>query len=150
MESVNKVVSLHKSEDPKQILLLDNHYEVFNPILSCSNQEKMTSLCSTQLNVHFQKFKVWDSTLPLYVIPQVFSFLDIIDWCASHYSVQNQPVITQVNIFITINAEGILKMMGLDMTNFFENNTFPLTEETLVHKFTNLSPQEHVSFIDTL
>ena len=41
-------------------------------------------------------------------------------------------------------------MLGIDMTNFSENNTFTLTEETLVQKFTNLSPQEHVSFIHSL
>lgn len=37
MESVNKVVSLHKSEDPEQTLMLDNHNEVFDPIFSYSN-----------------------------------------------------------------------------------------------------------------
>ena len=65
---------------------------------------------------------------------------------------QNQSVITKVNskIFITINAEEIQKMLGLDSTNFFENNTFPLIEETLVQKFANLSPQEQISFIHTL
>ena len=57
---------------------------------------------------------------------------------------QNQSIITQVNshIFITINAEEIQKMLGLDSTNFFENNTFSLTEETLIKNFANLSPQE--------
>ena len=60
--------------------------------------------------------------------------------------------ITQLNshILITINAKVILKMLGLDMTNFSENNTFPPTEETLLQKFANLSPQEHVSFIHSL
>lgn len=41
-------------------------------------------------------------------------------------------------------------MLGLNMTNFPENNMFPLTEETLVQKFANLSTQEHVSFIQSL
>ena len=41
-------------------------------------------------------------------------------------------------------------MLGLDSTNFSEKNTFPLTEETLVQKFSNISPQEHISFIHTL
>ena len=134
MESINKVVPLHKYEYPEQNLLLDHHYEVFYPNLSCSNKEKFSSFYLTQSNVHFQKFKVWDSTLPLCVVQQVFNFPEIVDWCASHYSVQNQSVITQVNshIFITINSEEILKMLGLGMTNFYENNTFPLTKETLV------------------
>ena len=41
-------------------------------------------------------------------------------------------------------------MLGLDMTNFSENNTFPPTKETLLQKFMNLLPQEHVSFIHSL
>ena len=78
MESVNKFVSLHKSEDPEQTLMLDSHYEVFDPILSCSDQEKLPHFCSSQTNNHFQKFKIWDSTLPLYVVPQTFNFPEII------------------------------------------------------------------------
>ena len=69
MESVNKVVSLHKSEDLEQTLPLDNDYEVFDPILSYSNQEKMPSFYSTQTNIHSQTFKIWDSALPLCVVP---------------------------------------------------------------------------------
>ena len=120
MDFVNKVVSLHKYEDPKQNLLLDYHYEVFDPILSCSNQENLSSFCSTQSNVYFQKFRVWESTLPLCVVPQVFNFHEIVNWCASHYSIQTQWVVTQVNsqIFITTTAEEILKILGLNMTNF--------------------------------
>ena len=144
MESINNVVSLHKSKYPKQTLMLDNHYGVFDPVLSCSNQEKITSFSSTQTNIHFHKFKIWDSAFPLCVVPQVFNFPKTIDWCASHYFVQNQSIIIQVNsqIFITINAEQIQKMLGLDSTNFSKNNTFSLTEETLIKNFANLSPQE--------
>ena len=143
MEFVRKSISLHKSIDPEQNLLLDNHYQFFDPTLSCSNQEKLPLLCSSQMNEHFQKFKIWDSTLSLYVVPQTFNFPKMIDWNASHYSIQNQSIISQVNskIFITINTEEIQRMLGLDSTNFVENNTFPLVKETLIHKFTNLSPQ---------
>ena len=134
MEFVNKFVSLNKFKDPEKTLLLDNHYEVFDPILSCSNQEKLPYFCSSQINDHFQKLKIWDLSLLLCVVPQVFNLPKIIDWCASHYSMQNQLIITQLNshIFITINAEEIQKMLGLDSTNFSENNTFMLIEETLV------------------
>jgi len=53
MESINQSFFLHKPEDPEQTLMLDNHYEVFDPILSCSNKEKLPSFCSSQTNVHF-------------------------------------------------------------------------------------------------
>jgi hypothetical protein len=42
------------------------------------------------------------------------------------------------------------KLFGLDSTNFSENNTFSLIKESLVHKLTNLSPQEQISFVHTL
>lgn len=74
MDSVNRVVTLHKSIDPEQNLLLNHHWEVYDPIFSCSNQEKLRTFCSTQLDVYFQKFKVWESGSPLCIIPQVFHF----------------------------------------------------------------------------
>ena len=152
MEFVNKSISLHKSTDLEQNLLLDNHYEVFDPILSCSNQEKLPLFCSSQTNEHFQKFKIWDMTLSLYVVPQTFNFPEIIDWYGSHYSIQNQSIISQVNskILLTINTEEIQRMLDLDLTNFTENNTVPLVEETLIHKLTNLMPQEQISFVHSL
>ena len=152
MESVNKSISLHKSIDPEQNILLDSHYEVFDPILSCSNQEKLPLFRSSQTNGHFQKFQIWDSTLSLCVVPQTFNFPEIIDWCTSHYSIQNQSIISQVNskILLTINTKEIQRMLGLDSTNFVENNTIPLVEENLIQKFVNLTPEEQISFVHSL
>lgn len=109
MESINKSIFLHKSTEPKQNLLLDIHYKVFDPILSCSHQEKLPLFYSSQMNEHFQKFKIWDLALSLCVVPQDFNFPKIIGWCASHYSVQNQSIISHVNskILLTINTEEI-------------------------------------------
>ena len=43
-------------------------------------------------------------------------------------------MVTQISsqIFITITAEEITKMLGLNSTNFLENNNVPFSEETLV------------------
>ena len=38
-------------------------------------------------------------------------------------------------------------MLGLNSTNFQENNVVPLYEETLVQNFTSLSSQEQFSFV---
>ena len=65
---------LHKMVDPEQNLLLDHHWEIYDPILFCSNQEQLPSYCSTQSNVYFQKFKVWELGMPLCIVPQVFHF----------------------------------------------------------------------------
>ena len=152
MEFVNKSISLHKSTDLEQNLLLHIHYEVFDPILSCYNQEKLPLFYSSQANEHFQKFKIRDSSLSLCVVPYTFNFPEIIDWCTSHYSIQNQSIISQVNskILLTVNTKEIQRMLGLDSTNFAENNTVPLVEENLIKKFTNLSPQEQISFVHSL
>ena len=152
MESVNKSISLHKSTDPEQNLLLHSHYEVFDPILSCSNKEKIPLLYSSQTNKYFQKYKIWDSSLSLCVVAQTFNFPELIDWCASHYSIQNQSIISQVNskILLTINTEAIQTMLGLDSNNFAENNIVPLVEETLIQIFANLTPQEQLSLVHFL
>ena len=58
MESVNIVVTLQKVVDPEQNLFLDHHWEIYDPILSCSNEEQLPTFCSTQFDVYFQKIKV--------------------------------------------------------------------------------------------
>ena len=78
MEYVNKFLYLHKSEDPEQTLLLDSHCEVFDAILSCSNEEKLPHFCSSQTNDHLQKFKIWDLALSLCVVPQFLIFLRLL------------------------------------------------------------------------
>ena len=120
MQCVNKVVTLHKYVDPKQNLLLAHHWEVYGPILSCSNQEKLPTFCSIQFDVYFQKYKVWESGLPLCIVPQVFHFPELIKWCVAHYLVQTSSIITQTSsqIFITITVEEIIKMLWLNSTNF--------------------------------
>ena len=95
MESINRVVTLHKDRDLEQNILLDHHWEIYDPILSCSNQEQLPTFCSTQSDVHFQKSKVWESGLPLCIIPQVFHFPELIDWCVAHYSAQTRSIVTQ-------------------------------------------------------
>ena len=79
MESDNIIITLHKSVNAKKKLLIDHDWEVYDPILTCSNQEKLPMFCPTQSDVYFQKFKVWEYGLPLCIAPQVFNFLELID-----------------------------------------------------------------------
>ena len=79
MDSVNKVVILHKTVDPKQNLLLDHHWEIYDLILSYSNQEQLPTFYSTQSDVYFQKFKVWELGLPFCIVSQIFHFLELIN-----------------------------------------------------------------------
>ena len=133
-------------------MLLDHHWEIYDPILSCSNQEHIPTFCSTQPNVYFQKFKFWESGLPLCIVPRVFHFPELIEWCVAHYAIETRSIITQFysQFFITITLEEITKMLGLNSTNFLESNTIPLSRETSVQKFTSLSSQEQFSFVHRL
>ena len=141
MESVNRVINLHKSIDPKKKVLLDHHWKVHDPILTCSNQEKLPTFCSTQSNVYFQKFNVWESSPPLCIIPHAFHFPELIDWCVSHYLVQTKYIVTQITsqFFIIVTIEEIVKMLGLNSTNLSKKNVVPLSREILIQKFTSLS-----------
>ena len=53
MEYVNRVVALHKITDPEQNLLLNHHWEKYDPILSYSGQEQLPTFYSTQSDVYF-------------------------------------------------------------------------------------------------
>lgn len=143
MEYVNKSISLHKYIDFEWNLLLDSHYEVFDLILSCSNQEKLPLFCSSQDNEYFQKYKIWDSTLSLCVVPQTFNFPELIDGCASYYSIQNLSIISQVSSKILFNHKywnnSNYAWSRLDQfrrehslqkpENLFQNLNFPLKAE---------------------
>ena len=41
-------------------------------------------------------------------------------------------------------------MLGLDSTNFIDNNIVPLVEETLIQRFANLTPHEQLSLVHSL
>ena len=43
-----------------------------------------------------------------------------------------------------------IKMLGLNSTNFLENNIVHLFEEALIKKFTSLSSQEQLSFVSSI
>ena len=39
MESINMDLTIHRVNDPEKNLLVNLQWEIFHPILSCSNQE---------------------------------------------------------------------------------------------------------------
>ena len=95
------------------------------------------------------KFRVWDSGLPLCIVPQVYHFPKLVVWCVEHYSSKSRSVITEKlsQIFITISPKEATKMMGLHSTTFLTHNTITLLEEVLVQKFTSLPQQDWLSFV---
>ena len=95
------------------------------------------------------RFQVWDSDLPLCIVPQVYHFPEFVVWCAEHHAIDSRLVVTEKlsQLFITVSHEDIIKMLGLHTINFPEQNIVTLTEEILVQKFTSLTPQVQLSFV---
>lgn len=140
---------VHRENDPDQNLLVDQHWEITDPIISCTNKDKLPVLFLSQLDELALRFQIWDLGLPLCIVPQVYHFLELVVWCVEHYSNKSRSVVTKKTsqIFITISPEEVTKMIGLNSTNFPSHNTITLSEDVLVQKFTSLSPQHQLSFV---
>ena len=120
--------------------------------MSCSNQEQLPTFCSTQSDVYFQKFKVWELGLPLCIIPQVVNFPKLVNWCFANYSVQTKSIVTQTSseTFLTITTNEIINMLRLNSNKSSKKSVIPLSKETLIQNFTSLSSQEQFSFVHTI
>ena len=149
MESINMSLTVHKVNDPNQNLLVDQQWDISDPILFCTNQDLFPIFFLNQPEELTLRFHVWDSGLPLCIVPQVYHFPELVVRCAEHYATNSKFVITekQSQIFIIVSPEEITKMLGLHMTDFPTQSTMTLTKEVLVKKFTSLSPQDQMSFV---
>ena len=143
MESTILDLTVHKIHDHEQNLLINQQWEVSDPILSCYNQELIPIYFLSNPKELTVRFWVWDSGIPLCIVPQVYHFPKLVDWCTKHYAIDSKSVITKLLsiIFITFSRENIIKMLGLHTTNFPEQNIITLSEEILVQKFTSLPPK---------
>ena len=95
------------------------------------------------------RFCIWESGLPLYIVPQVYHFPKLVVWCAEHYANDSKSIVTDQlsQIFITISRENIIKMLGIHTVGFPEQNVITLLEEILVQKLTSSSPQVQLAFV---
>ena len=143
MESINMSLPVYRVNDPDQNLLVDQHWEISDPILSCTNQDKLLVLFLIQPDELALILWVWDSGLSLFIIPQVYHFPELVVWFAENYSNESRSIVTEKSsqTFIIVSPEEVNKMTGLHSTNFPTQNTVTLSEEILVQKFTSLSPQ---------
>lgn len=140
---------VHRVNVLDQNLLVDQHQEITDPILSCTNQDKFPVLFLSQSDELGLRFQILDFGLPLCIIPQVYYFPELVFWCEEHYSIKSRFVVTvkSSKIFITISPYEVTKMLGLHSTNFPPHHTITLSEDVLVQKFTSLSPQIQLSFV---
>ena len=72
---------VHRVNDHNQIMLVDQQLVISNPILSCTNQEQLPVFFLSQHEELTLIFCVWDSVLPLCIVPQVYHFPEFVVWC---------------------------------------------------------------------
>lgn len=138
-------LTVHRVNDPEKNLLVNQQWEISDPILSCSNQELLLIHFLSNPEVLTMRFRVWDLGLPLCIVPQVYHFPEFVVQCTKHYAIDSRPVFTEKlsQLFIIISREDIIKMLSLHTTNFLEQNIVTLFEEI----FTSSTPQVQLSFI---
>lgn len=130
-ESINMALTIHRVNDPEQNLLIDQHWEVSDPIWSCTNLQ--------DLPIHFFSnpedlmvwFHVWEFSLPLCIVSQVFHFLGLVMWCAEHFTPDSNSIVYEQLFSINISRESITKMLGLHIIRL-EQNVITLSQEILV------------------
>lgn len=118
MECINMDLTVHWVNDPKQSLLVDQQWEVSYPILSYSNLQNLPVFFLSNPEELTLRFCVWESGLPLCIVPQVFHFPELVVWCAQHFATDSNSIVTEQlsQILITISIESIIKMLGLHTT----------------------------------
>lgn len=111
---------VHRVNDPVQKLLIDQQWEVVDPIFSCSKQEHLPVYFLSNPEELTIKFRVWDSGFPLCIVPQVYHFPELVVWYIELYVNDSKSIVIKQlsQIFITISQENIIKMLGLHKTNF--------------------------------
>ena len=74
MDSINMSLTIHRVNDLDQNLLVDQHWEITDPILSYTNQDKLPILFLNQPDELDLRFQIFDYGLPLCIVPQVYHF----------------------------------------------------------------------------
>ena len=127
-------LTIHKVNDPKQNPLVDQHWEVSDPNFSCYNLQDLPIHFFSNPKEIMIHFHVWESGLPLCIVPQVFHFLELVICCADHFSLDSKSVFLEqlLQIVIRVSKESIAKMLGIHNSRFLEQNVRTLSEEVLV------------------
>lgn len=94
-ESINMALTIQRIYDPEQSLLVEQQWEVSDPILSCSNLQDLPIHFSSNPEDLMICFHVWESGPPLCIVPQVFHFLELVVWCADHFSLKSNSVVSK-------------------------------------------------------
>ena len=143
---------IHRVNDLDQEILINHQWEISDPILACSSQDALPLQFFNYPDEFANCFHIWDSALPLAIVPQMHHYPELVEWCVERYSPENRSILTyETNqIFLTITKEDIIKTLGLQDTNLIERNYATLSEEILVQKFSSYTPSEQLDFVQSL
>ena len=152
MGSINMALTIHRVNNPDQNMLVDQQWEVSNPILSITNLQDLPIHFFSNPEELMVWVHIWESGFPLCIIPQVFHFLELVVWCAKHFAPDSNSIVSEqlYQILITISKDNIIKMFGLHIKGFLDQNVVTLSEEILVHKFTSATPQVQLSCVQSI
>ena len=115
MSSMNLCQTAHRVNDPEQEILIDQQWEISDPILSCSYQDTLPLQFFSYPDEFANHFNILAFVLPLCIVPQVHHYPKLVEWCIERYSSETRSILTyETNqIFLTITKEDIIKTLGL-------------------------------------
>ena len=89
MTTMNLCQTVHIVNDPDQKILIDHQWEISDPILACNSQDTLPLQFFSYPDEIANHFHVWDSALPLAIVPQVHHYPELVEWCIERYSSEN-------------------------------------------------------------
>ena len=82
MMSMNLCQTVHRVNDSDQDILIDHQWEISDPILACNSQDTLPLQFFSYPDEIATRFHVWDSALPLAIVPHVHHYPELVEWCA--------------------------------------------------------------------
>ena len=86
---MNLCQTVHIVNDPDQEILINYQWEISNPILACTSQDTLPLQFFSYSDEIANCFHIWDSALPLAIVPQVHHYPELVEWYADQYSSEN-------------------------------------------------------------
>jgi hypothetical protein len=87
------VLTVHRVNDPEQSLLIDQQWEVSDPILSFLNLHNLPVFVLRNPEELIVRFYVWESSFSLCIVPQVFHFSELVVWYTKHFSTDSNSIV---------------------------------------------------------
>ena len=91
---MNLCQTVHRVNDLEQEILIDQQWEISDPILACSSQDTLPLQFFSYPDEFANCFHIWVSALPLCIVPQVHHYPELVEWCTERYSSETRSILT--------------------------------------------------------